>query len=129
MAELLLVRNASSVLTLASPYGPKRGGALADLGAIDGAAVLVRDGLIAAIGPVDTLTGDLSTNEQLVELDAAGGIVMPGFVDPHTHLVFAGTRADEFEARLVHGRDYLDVRHVRRRRAIDRACHARRAHR
>ena len=108
MTELLLVRNASSVLTLTSPYGPKRGGALADLGAIDGASVLVRDGLIAAIGPLDTVARDVSTNERPVELDAAGGIVMPGFVDPHTHLVFAGTRADEFEARLVHGRDYLD---------------------
>src|SRR4051794_22473814 len=97
--ELLLVRNAASVLTLASPAGPKRGPALADLGALHEAAVLIRNGVIAAVGTLDAVTRGLSGREQPDELDAAGGIVMPGFIDPHTHLVFAGSRADEFEAR------------------------------
>jgi imidazolonepropionase len=108
MAELLLVRNASSVLTVASPSGPKRHGALGELGAVKGGAVLVREGVIAAVGSLDSIIRHLSSAERPAELDAGGGIVMPGFVDPHTHLVFAGTRAEEFEARLVHGRDYLD---------------------
>jgi imidazolonepropionase len=107
MAESLLIRNASTVLTLASPSGSKRG-ALADLGAVDGAVVLVRDGLIAGVGAVDEVTRGQARTDELKVIDAGGGIVMPGFVDPHTHLVFAGARAEEFEARLVHGRDYLD---------------------
>src|SRR3954468_9661005 len=106
--ELLLVRNASTVLTLAGPAGPRRGPALANLAAIDDAAVLIRDGTITAVGSLDVVTRGLSHADEPHELDAGGGLVMPGFVDAHTHLVFAGTRAEEFEARLVHGRDYLD---------------------
>src|SRR5262249_31912024 len=60
------------------------------------------------VGSLDVVTRGLSRGAEPDELDAGGGLVMPGFVDPHTHLVFAGTRAEEFEARLVHGRDYLD---------------------
>jgi imidazolonepropionase len=106
MSDFLLIRNASRVLTLAAPDGPKRGPALADLGEVPGASVMVRDGLIAGVGPIDVLARELHGAEP-DELDAGGGIVMPGFVDPHTHLVFAGERADEFEARLLHGADYL----------------------
>jgi imidazolonepropionase len=107
----LLVRNASSVLTLAGgpggPGGPRRGAALSDLGALPGAAIAIRDGAILALGSEADMTALLEAHEPEV-LDAAGALVIPGFVDPHTHLLFAGQRAEEFEARLVHGRDYLD---------------------
>ncbi|MEA2622240.1 MAG: imidazolonepropionase [Chloroflexota bacterium] len=106
-APSLLVRNASSVLTLASPGTPKRGAALGDLGEVRGASVAVRDGIVLAVGSEGEMSRLLDGDDVTV-IDADGGLVMPGFVDPHTHLVFAGTRAEEFEARLVHGRDYLD---------------------
>jgi imidazolonepropionase-like amidohydrolase len=69
----------------------------------------VRDGVIVAVGREAELLwsrgGAAQDDPQVV--DAEGGLVIPGFVDPHTHLLFGGERADEFEARLVHGRDYL----------------------
>jgi imidazolonepropionase len=105
-ARSLLVRNASSVLTLSAPGGPKRGDALRDLGERRAAAVAIRDGLIVAVGPEPELRRLLKPDDPEV-IDAEGGLVIPGFVDPHTHLLFAGQRAEEFEARLVHGRDYL----------------------
>src|SRR3954470_13564706 len=97
--ELLLVRNASRVLTLAGRAGPQRGPSLAELRPVDDGALLIRDGAIVAVGSLDAVTHGLSTADQPEELDAGGGLVMPGFVDPHTHLVFAGTRVEEFEAR------------------------------
>jgi imidazolonepropionase len=62
-------------------------------------AVVIRGGVVEAVVP------DRDLEEDLPELDAAGGAVIPGFVDAHTHLVFAGDRADEFAARLA-GRPY-----------------------
>ena len=66
---------------------------------IERAAVLVRDGLIEFAGPEEGL--DLGKAADVPRLDAAGGLVTPGLVDCHTHLVFAGSRADEFEARCA----------------------------
>src|SRR5438105_12925855 len=67
------------------------------------AAVVVRDGRVEGVVADRALPGSLPGD--LPELDAAGRAVIPGFVDAHTHLVFAGDRADEFEARLA-GRPY-----------------------
>ena len=86
----LLVRGASQVVTCAGD-GP------ADLGVVGGGAVLVRDGRVAWVGPEADLPAGLG---HLEELDAGGGCVLPGFVDAHTHLAFAGDRAAEHRARL-----------------------------
>ena len=75
------------------------------LGLVEHAAVAIIDGDVAWVGPeVDTPAeyGDLS------RLDAGGGAVLPGFVDPHTHLVFAGDRSDEFTRRL-RGESYEEI--------------------
>ncbi|HEX7277684.1 MAG TPA: imidazolonepropionase [Acidimicrobiales bacterium] len=66
-------------------------------------AVVVQDGLVLAVVPDADVDND--THWDLPELDAGGRAVIPGFVDAHTHLVFAGDRCDEFEARLA-GRPY-----------------------
>jgi imidazolonepropionase len=102
----LFIRNASRVLTLASPGAPKRGGDLGELGEVADGAVLVRGERIEAVGPTEEVERALGA-EDVEVIDAGGGLVAPGFVDPHTHLLFAGSRAEEFEARLVHGADYL----------------------
>jgi len=101
----LLIHNAGQLLALASPGGPKRGAAMRDLGLIAGGAVAVRDRRIMAVGPSAKLRRAVHAANYL---DAAGGIVMPGFVDPHTHLVWAGDRAGEFEMRIA-GAGYMEI--------------------
>lgn len=101
----LLVHNASELLTLASPSGPKRGSAMSDLCLVAGGAVAIRDGRILAVGSSDELLRQVQAANVL---DAAGRVVMPGFVDPHTHLVWAGDRADEFGMRVA-GASYLEI--------------------
>jgi imidazolonepropionase len=99
----MLIHSASQLLTLAG--GPQRGPQLGRLGIIEAGAVLIQDGLIAAVGDSATLKAAYPHEP---ELDASGRVVMPGFVDPHTHLIWAGDRAAEFEMRLQ-GKTYLEI--------------------
>jgi len=99
----MLIHSASQLLTLAG--GPQRGRDLGRLGLIEDGAVLVRDGRIAAVGPSAELRR-LHPDEQ--PLDAGGCAVLPGFVDPHTHMIWAGDRAAEFEMKMG-GAKYLDI--------------------
>jgi imidazolonepropionase len=101
----LLIYDAALVLSLASPDGPKRGGAMSDLGAIPDGAVAIRDGRIVGVGPSVEVRRQVQAAETLY---AGGHLLMPGFVDPHTHLVWAGERADEFEMR-VSGASYMEI--------------------
>jgi len=100
----LLIHSAAQLLTIASK-GPRRGEAMGELGIIEDGAVAIKDGRIALVGKTEEVRGRV---EAAQELDATGKVVMPGFVDPHTHLVFAGDRADEFEMR-VRGATYLEI--------------------
>lgn len=99
----LVVRGASQVLTCAG--SDERPEAL--LGAIAAGAVGVRAGTIAFLGPVADLPSTAIGPGTRV-LEARGGFVGPGIVEPHTHVVFAGERADEFEARCQ-GKSYLEI--------------------
>ena len=101
----LLIYNAAQLLTVASPGGPKRGPAMQELGLIAGGAVAIREGRILAVGRTEELRRRVSAAQSL---DATGRLVMPGFVDPHTHLVWAGERAAEFEMRLA-GASYMEI--------------------
>ncbi|MEW6430390.1 MAG: imidazolonepropionase [Myxococcota bacterium] len=98
----LLVHNTSEVLTC---DGDWRGPAEAALQPIAGGAVGISGGRIAWIG---TAIPEGAVGPQTRTLDACGGFVGPGFVDCHTHVVFAGDRSDEFEARCQ-GRTYLEI--------------------
>jgi imidazolonepropionase len=75
----------------------KRGPAMRELGVISDGALVLKDGLIAWLGPTSALP-PLPAESEVVE--AAGKVVLPGLVDSHTHLIFAGSRAGEFEQRL-----------------------------
>jgi imidazolonepropionase len=99
----MLIHSASQLLTLAG--GPQRGSRLGDLGLIGDGAVLIRDGQIAAVGPTADL---LAAHPDEPRLDVSGCVVLPGFVDPHTHLVWAGDRAAEFEMKMA-GAKYLEI--------------------
>lgn len=101
----LLIFDAAQVLTVASPGGPKRGLAMRDLGLIPEGAVAIRDGRVLAAGPSAELRSQVRAARSL---DASGQVVMPGFVDPHTHLVWAGERAHEFEMRVA-GLSYMEI--------------------
>jgi imidazolonepropionase len=99
----MLIHNISQLLTLKG--GPQRGHELGRLELIEQGAVLMRGETIEAVGTQDVL---LSRYSDEPRLDANGKTVLPGFVDPHTHLVWAGDRAVEFEMRLE-GRTYLEI--------------------
>ena len=79
---------------------------MAELAAIEDGAVLIRDGLIAAAGPSDHVSGEAGRNAHVI--DASGSVVMPGYVDAHTHPVFAGTREDEYCLRAA-GLTYQEI--------------------
>ena len=102
----LAVWNCSQLVTLAGPARPRTGPELRDLAVIPDGALLVRDGRIAAVGTRAQIEPQLSASAEIV--DAGGRIVLPGFVDAHTHPVFAGTRADEFEERMQ-GTSYAEI--------------------
>jgi imidazolonepropionase len=89
--------NASQVVTVAGPPRPRTGAEMRELGIVTNGAVLVRDGRIAVVGARAEIDALLTNDVEII--DAGGRIVLPGFVDAHTHPVFAGNRADEFEQR------------------------------
>jgi imidazolonepropionase len=92
----LAVLHASELVTLSGPKRPRFGAELSEVGIVRDGGMLVRDGKIEKIGPSDEIEKDVSDAKVL---DAGGRVVMPGFVDAHTHLVFAGNRLDDFERR------------------------------
>ncbi len=99
----LLIHSASQLLTLAG--GPQRGASLGRLGLIEDGALAISAGQIVAAGH----SADLRAAYQAADvLDAAGRVVLPGFVDPHTHVIWAGDRASEFELRLA-GQSYQQI--------------------
>ena len=99
----MLIHSSSQLLSLAG--GPQRGSTLGNLGIIENGAVVVRDERIVAVGKTDELKAS-HPNEPT--LDASGCVLMPGFVDPHTHVIWGGDRADEFEKKMA-GAAYLDI--------------------
>src|SRR5512138_2511907 len=99
----MLIHSSSQLLTLAG--GPQRGKSLGTLGIIENGAVLVRDERIVAVGTTDELRASYPNEPTL---DAANCVLMPGFVDPHTHVIWGGDRASEFEMKMS-GKPYLEI--------------------
>jgi imidazolonepropionase len=102
----LLIHSAGQ-LAIIPPHdgGPQRGTALGDLGLVAGGAVAVADGQVIDSG----LSSDLRDRFQAkTVIDASGRCVLPGFVDPHTHLPWFGDRAAEFEQRIA-GATYMEI--------------------
>ena len=99
----MLIHSASQLLTLSG--GPQRGRELGRLGIIPAGAVLFNDEKIIAVGTTAELRAAYPDEPVL---DAGGKVVMPGFVDPHTHAIWAGDRSAEFELRLQ-GKPYLEI--------------------
>jgi imidazolonepropionase len=107
----LAVVNVGQLITLAGPARGRVGGEMRELGLINGGApmggaLLVEDGSILAAGLYSELRDRIDAETEVI--DAAGCVVTPGFVDAHTHLVFAGNRAAEFEKRIG-GATYQEI--------------------
>jgi imidazolonepropionase len=97
-ADLAIV-DASELVTVRGA-APRRGAAQADLGIIEHGCLAARDGLIVFVGDERDYRRQVRLGRSGVEIDATGRTVLPGFVDPHTHLPFAGSREREFSLRL-----------------------------
>ncbi len=106
VSRSLAVVNIGQLVTLVGPARPRVGLELSELGLIPDAALLIEDGRVAAAGPYAELRARIPT--EAVVVDAQGCCVTPGFVDAHTHLVFAGNRAAEFERRIA-GASYQQI--------------------
>lgn len=102
----LLITHASQLVTLAGPPRPRVGAEMRELGIIPDGALLARDGLIVAVGATSAVA--LLATIDAMKIDASNLVVMPGFVDAHTHPVFAGTREDEYEMRAA-GMSYQQI--------------------
>src|SRR5882762_11405939 len=106
LSSSLLITGASQLLTLRG-CGPRRGKTLSNLGILRNGALFIRDGVIAAVGArskVETLP-EARAAEQI---DVGGRVVLPGFVDSHTHLIHAASRAEEYELKIA-GASYEEI--------------------
>jgi len=101
----VLIRGISQLVSCAGQEGPRAGTNAEDIGIVNNGAVLIDDGLIAWVGPEDDIPVDIDPEQ---EINAQGRIVTPGLVDPHTHALFAGSRAREFSQRVA-GATYEEI--------------------
>jgi len=107
----LIVKNASELVTC-SGFSAKKGQEMSDLKIIPDGAVVVREGIIEAVGTTQDIMSELEKIDSDLSgfdiIDAKGRAVLPGFVDSHTHFVFSGFRAEEFSWRL-RGDSYMEI--------------------
>ncbi|MGC2769223.1 MAG: imidazolonepropionase [Candidatus Acidiferrum sp.] len=106
MIENLLITGASQLLTLRGG-GPRRGHSLSKLGIVEDGAILVQAGKIAAVGSRAQVEA-LKVARRTDKLDVGGRAVLPGFVDSHTHLIHAASRAEEYELK-IQGASYQEI--------------------
>jgi imidazolonepropionase len=105
----LIIEGAAELLTLSgSPDRPRRGDEMQELGIIREGALAARRGKIVWLGPARDLLASVKPLAFSRVIDAYGKTVLPGFVDPHTHLVFAGSRENEFALR-IQGKSYMEI--------------------
>ncbi len=101
----LIIENAAQLVTCASGGKPKRGDAMRNVGIIEHGALAIDNGKIVGVGKADEIAENFQSANVI---DASRKVVCPAFVDPHTHVVFAGNRLDEFELKIK-GADYLEI--------------------
>lgn len=106
MSRSFALVNCSQLVTLAGPERPRVGEEMRDLSIIRNGAMIVRDGLIETVGTPEEVEPMITADCEII--DANQRIVLPGFIDAHTHPVFAGNRADEFEMRAA-GASYQQI--------------------
>lgn len=94
----LIIKNVSQLVTLdSSNPGPRYGNMMNEVGIIKNGAIAINQDKILETGPTKKIVNKYQAKQQI---DAAGKVITPGLIDPHTHLIFAGNRSNEFEMRL-----------------------------
>ena len=106
MTKSLLITGASQLLTLRGG-GPRRGSSLSKLGILNDGALLLREGRIVAVGARDQVEARKDA-KRAEKLDVGGRVILPGFVDSHTHLIHAASRAEEYELK-IQGASYEEI--------------------
>lgn len=101
----LVIENIAQLVTCAGEPGPRHGAAMREVGLVPDAAVAVDGETIVAAGPAAEIRAGYRGRNTL---DAGGKAVCPGFVDPHTHVVYGGDRVNEFELR-IQGASYMEI--------------------
>ena len=104
--KTLAVLHAAQLVTMAGPARPRVGAELSELGIVPNGGMLIRDGVVVQTGPSDVIEREMGSEAEVV--DAAGRVVLPGFVDAHAHPVFGGNRLDEFVQR-ARGASYEEI--------------------
>jgi imidazolonepropionase len=101
----LIIYNIKELLTLAGKNAPRSGAEMSELGIMNNAAIVIDNQTITEIGDSADILNKYSSDHME---NAEGMVVMPGFVDPHTHPVFVNTRENEFEMRIM-GKTYVEI--------------------
>lgn len=105
----LIITHINELVTLDSKYGvPRRGKNMAELAPIHDGAVAISGNSIVFVGKTNELFSNFFPNGKTVIIDATNRLVTPGFVDPHTHIIFDGFRENELEMKLA-GKTYLEI--------------------
>ena len=105
----LIIIHINELVTMDSKYGvPRRGKNMAELAPIHDGAVAISGNSIVFVGTTNELFSNFSPNGKTVIIDATNRLVTPGFVDPHTHIIFDGFRENELEMKLA-GKTYLEI--------------------
>ncbi|MDQ1372028.1 MAG: imidazolonepropionase [Candidatus Thermoplasmatota archaeon] len=107
MSETTIIMHASELVTLRGPKRSRAKAEMSDLSIIPDGAVVVSDGAIEDVGRTESILKEHDASG-VERLDASGKVVMPGLVDPHTHVVFAGSREFELDLKLK-GKTYLEI--------------------
>ena len=104
-----VIIHANELVTLNSKFGvPRIGKAMKELAIINDGALAIKDGKIVFVGTTNELMNAVKINEKTIQIDATNKLVTPGFVDPHVHLIFAGSRENELTMKLA-GKTYLEI--------------------
>ncbi len=110
LAQKMFISNANQVITMAGHSDtPAKKEKMSKISIMKHGSIWIEDGRIVEVGPDEELRGKYRTQiEDAVQIDATGKIVTPGLIDPHTHLVHAGTRENEYAMRLK-GKTYMEI--------------------
>jgi imidazolonepropionase len=105
----ILLTNIGQVATLKGhSEKPKTGEEMNEVSVIENGAIAIKDGKIAAVGPTSVIISEISEDPDLPSIEFPGMLAVPGFIDSHTHLVFGGSRENDFAMKLA-GKSYLEI--------------------
>jgi imidazolonepropionase len=107
-----IIKHANELVTMNSEFGvPRIGKAMEELAIINDGAIAIKGGKIIFVGTTKELMKTVKIDEKTIQIDATNKLVTPGFVDPHVHLIFAGSRENELTMKLA-GKTYLEILEV-----------------